>query len=108
MNSLVLQSPAKINLYLKVVNKRQDGYHNIITLFERINLFDDISFKRTSTGKIRILCDHPHVPTGPKNLVYKVAKLLKENCGIQSGVDDELRDRFGKTRHTPLPPMALP
>ena len=86
MNRFVLSSPAKLNFYLKVQNKRPDGYHNIITVFERIDLADVISFRDTSDGKIRIHCAHPHVPTGRKNLVYRAAQLLQKECGVKRGV----------------------
>ena len=94
MRSLVLKSPAKINLFLKVLNKRPDGYHNIVTLFERINLFDDISFKANSSGRIKITCNHPQVPTGPKNLVYKIAQLLKTEHKLNQGVDIHINKRI--------------
>ncbi len=94
MKSLHLKSPAKVNLYLKVINKRPDGFHNIETLFERINLFDDIYFKLTNDSKIRIRCNHPHVPCGPKNLVYKVAKLLQQDLGISQGVEIRINKRI--------------
>ncbi len=89
--SLTLRSPAKLNLYLKVINKRPDGFHNIQTLFERINLFDEVRFHANKTGKIRIICDHPHVPTGPKNLVYQAAEILRKNCGITKGVTIKIK-----------------
>jgi len=85
MSRIVLQSPAKLNLYLKVQNKRPDGYHNIITMFERIDLADSLSFQSTSRKNIRIICDHPHVPVGPKNLVTKVAQLLQQEFGVKQG-----------------------
>ena len=87
MSRIVLQSPAKINLFLKVLNKRPDGYHNIITLFERIDLADHISFQSISRKNISIICDHPHVPVGSKNLVTKVAQLLQKDYGIDRGVE---------------------
>jgi 4-diphosphocytidyl-2-C-methyl-D-erythritol kinase len=85
--TITLTSPAKINLYLKVKKKRPDGFHDIVTLFERIDLCDTISFKENKSGKITIRCNHPDVPLGPKNLVHKVARLLKERYGIDKGVD---------------------
>jgi 4-diphosphocytidyl-2-C-methyl-D-erythritol kinase len=94
MKSISLRSPAKVNLYLKVLNKRPDGLHNIVTLFERINLFDDIRFKTNKSGKIRLFCNHPHVPIGPKNLIYKVAKKLQEECNVKEGVDVDIRKRI--------------
>jgi len=94
MSSLVLQSPAKLNLYLKVNQKRPDGYHDITTLFERIDLTDELTFSEASDNKIRITCDHPHVPVGPKNLVYQAAVLLQQACGIERGVRIAIRKRI--------------
>ncbi|MBP9855186.1 MAG: 4-(cytidine 5'-diphospho)-2-C-methyl-D-erythritol kinase [Candidatus Omnitrophica bacterium] len=86
MSQLILKAPAKLNLYLKVINKRPDGYHNIVTLFERIDLFDRIRLNSNSSGKITVTCNHPQVPTGPKNLVHKVAKMIKEKYQIAEGI----------------------
>jgi len=87
MNSLILRSPAKLNLFLKVLNKRSDGYHNIVTLFERINLCDEISIKLIKEDSINIKCNNPHVPLGKKNIVNKVEATLKEDFSIKTGVD---------------------
>ena len=87
MKSLSFKSPAKLNLYLKVVNKRADGFHNLLTLFERINLCDDILLKINPTGKIRIFCEHPQVPPSPQNLCFKVAQYLKDKYSLTQGVD---------------------
>jgi len=87
MNALQLQSPAKLNLILKVINKRADGYHNIHTLFERIDLCDDMYFKLLPSPEICILCDHPGVPCTSQNLVHKVASLLQQYCGVTKGVE---------------------
>ena len=94
MHRIHLRSPAKVNLYLKVINRRPDGYHNIITLFERINLYDDITFSLNKTGRIHIDCDHPQVPTGKKNLIYKTAHLLKQKYDIKEGVNIKIKKRI--------------
>jgi len=94
MSEITLQSPAKLNLYLKVINKRPDGFHNIVTLFERIDLFDDLSFCSKQNEGIKIFCDHPHVPIGPKNLVYKAAKMLKEDFKVKGGVEIRINKRI--------------
>ncbi|MCK5178373.1 MAG: 4-(cytidine 5'-diphospho)-2-C-methyl-D-erythritol kinase, partial [Candidatus Omnitrophica bacterium] len=86
MSRLVLSSPAKLNLFLKVQNKRLDGYHNIVTVFERIDLADEIDFFSSLGTNINIKCDHPDVPVGPKNLVYKAAQLLQRELGVKQGV----------------------
>ena len=91
MNSLTLQSPAKLNFYLKIINKREDGYHNISTIFERINLCDCIYVCSNPTDKIKIKCSNLNVPVGKKNLVYKVAQLLKHDFNIKKGIDVKIK-----------------
>lgn len=85
MPSLTLRSYAKLNLFLKVLRKRPDQYHDLETIFERISLFDEIRLTSNKTGKIKIVCAHPQVPKGPKNLVYKVSQMLQARFGIKEG-----------------------
>lgn len=87
MRRIRLESPAKLNLFLKVLHKRPDGFHNIITVFERIDLNDEIRLTSNPSGAIRIDCAHPQVPRGPKNLVYQAARLLRDDFKIKEGVD---------------------
>lgn len=94
MSRIVLSSPAKLNLFLKVQNKRPDGYHNIVTVFERVNLVDKIDFCSNSNRNINIKCDHPDVPVGPKNLVYKAAELLQQELGVDQGVKIKIKKRI--------------
>lgn len=72
-----LKAYAKINLYLKVLSKRTDGYHNISSLMQEISLFDEIVLQKISKG-IKIFCTHPGVPKDRQNLVYKATQLMKE------------------------------
>lgn len=83
---MVLHSYAKLNLYLEVLNKRADGYHNIKTLFERINLADKISLKSTQSPKIIITSNSRLIPKDKRNFAYQAAKLLKSQCGAKKGV----------------------
>ncbi|MBF0532345.1 MAG: 4-(cytidine 5'-diphospho)-2-C-methyl-D-erythritol kinase [Candidatus Omnitrophica bacterium] len=94
MRPFTLKSPAKLNLYLSVNHRRPDGYHDITTLFERINLFDEISFESAVDQSIRISCDHPQVPVGRKNLVYQAAKLLQDEFGLRQGARIYIRKRI--------------
>ncbi len=94
MKSLLLKSPAKINLFLKVINKRKDGFHNIKTLFERIDLFDEISFIANNSGKIIIDCNDPQVPKGKRNLIYQVYAILKKDFNIKKGVNININKRI--------------
>jgi 4-diphosphocytidyl-2-C-methyl-D-erythritol kinase len=92
-----LLSPAKVNLFLKVISKRDDGYHDILSLMEPISLFDvvrmkiedgeGISTRVTATGSLGHL---PPVPDGPENLAYQAAELFLERAGVKRSVDIEI------------------
>ncbi|MFH1062581.1 MAG: 4-(cytidine 5'-diphospho)-2-C-methyl-D-erythritol kinase [Candidatus Omnitrophota bacterium] len=82
---MIINTPAKINLFLEVLDKRKDGYHNIETLFLKIKLFDKLDLKIIKK-EIKISCDHPDVPEDETNLVYKAAKLLQQKTGTDKGV----------------------
>jgi len=91
---VVLKSYAKLNLYLAVLNKRKDDYHNIKTLFERVDLHDSIQLTKRADGLIKIRCADPAVPPGTNNLCYKSARLLQEKFGITSGVEIKITKRI--------------
>ena len=84
---MVLNSFAKLNLYLEVLKKRKDSYHNINTLFERIDLSDKIILKARPDNLIKIICENPGVPKDSSNLCYRSAKLLQEKFHINQGLD---------------------
>lgn len=88
-----LLSPAKVNLFLNVLSKRKDGYHNIETLFERISLTDQITLLPARAG-IKILTNSKAIPKGPKNLAYRAAKLLKDEYRIKKGVVLKIQKRI--------------
>ena len=72
---------AKINLFLYVTGKRNDGYHNLNTLMTQIDLCDDIFFD-FSTKEVSITCDHPEVPEDESNLACKAAVLFYRSLKI--------------------------
>ena len=75
---LVIKSFAKINLYLRVLGKRKDNFHNLDTLFVRIDLADTIILKHRKDSLIRIKCDSRHVPKDETNLCFRAAELLRQ------------------------------
>jgi 4-diphosphocytidyl-2-C-methyl-D-erythritol kinase len=75
---------AKINLGLHVLEKRPDGYHNIETVFHRVNLFDEISFSFSST--VTVVSSPSIVPGDERNICFKAAKLLQDHLRIETGV----------------------
>ncbi|MCX5715474.1 MAG: 4-(cytidine 5'-diphospho)-2-C-methyl-D-erythritol kinase, partial [Candidatus Omnitrophica bacterium] len=94
MGSIVLKAPAKVNLYLDVLKKRPDGYHDIETIFERIALFDTIIIKNSPDKKIRVTSDHPGLPLGRDNLVYKAAEAIFKKAGLKVGVCVDIKKRI--------------
>jgi len=94
MKTLTLSSPAKLNVFLRVLFKRPDGFHEIKTVFERINLSDTLQFSESSSDQITILCDHPQVPTGPANLIFKAATALRAKSGCSKGAVIRLDKRI--------------
>lgn len=87
-------SYAKLNLYLEILDKRPDGYHNLETIFERISLADEIVIKRAPGNSIRIETDSPNIPQGSGNLVYQAAELLKKDLGISAGLVIKIKKRI--------------
>ncbi|MBI5117977.1 4-(cytidine 5'-diphospho)-2-C-methyl-D-erythritol kinase [Candidatus Poribacteria bacterium] len=90
---VVIKSFAKINLYLDVICKRRDGYHNIETIFQTVNLADIIEMELTSSA-VEITCDSPLVPTDKNNLVFKAFLGLKRTVRYHGGVKIWLRKRI--------------
>ncbi len=90
MNSLKLLSPAKVNLRLEVLGKRDDGYHEIRTIMQRVNLYDEVELALTHKG-ITLDCDSPEVPRGRANLAYRAAELFLESTGVKTGVEIFIR-----------------
>jgi len=89
MKTIKIKSPAKINLGLKIIGKRSDGYHNIETIFQMISLYDDITLTESGTG-ITLHSNNRDIPLNEKNLAYKAAYLLRERTGVKKGVKIEI------------------
>ncbi|MBI4115065.1 MAG: 4-(cytidine 5'-diphospho)-2-C-methyl-D-erythritol kinase [Candidatus Omnitrophica bacterium] len=92
MRSLSVESPAKLNLSLRVLRKRKDGYHELYTLFHRISLRDTLQLSKRKEG-IRLYCSHPKVPKRG-NLIVEAFRLLKRQFPFQGGVTVRLTKRI--------------
>lgn len=93
MDELLIRSPAKINLFLEVVDRRPDGYHEIETVMQLVDLCDDVHLRRIRRG-IRVSVGGADLPDGPGNLAYKAAALLLEQAGLREGVHIHLEKRI--------------
>jgi len=77
--------PAKINLSLRVLEKRADGYHDIETVLQRITLFDKIRLARTNREDIHLTCNDSDLPEGEENIVWRAASVFREYVALSGG-----------------------
>lgn len=80
---MILQAPAKINLILDVVGKRENGYHDVRMIMETVSLYDTITV--CPQKSIELKCNLPYVPTDERNIAFKAAKAFFEKSGIEGG-----------------------
>lgn len=86
---MILSCPAKVNLCLKVLGKRPDGYHNLFTVFQQISLSDRLEIKSAPKG-IRVRVDGARIPE-KKNLIYRAAEILHPASPSGCGASMALR-----------------
>ena len=90
MKETSVKALAKINLGLDVVRRREDGYHEVRMVMQTIHLFDRLQIVRNASGNITMSTNLPFLPTNENNLVYRAAKLLKDEFQIKDGIDVKL------------------
>jgi 4-diphosphocytidyl-2-C-methyl-D-erythritol kinase len=86
-------APAKINIFLEVVGRRKDGYHNLESIMQTVSLYDRLTIK-PAPGGITLKCSRKELPVDRSNLVMKAALLLKNELKISSGADIYLEKKI--------------
>ena len=86
MKSIKIKCPAKLNLTLEVVNRREDGFHNINSIMQLISLYDYLTISAEEAEKVSIELsgNSPDIPYNEKNLVYKAAELFLKETGLKN------------------------
>jgi 4-diphosphocytidyl-2-C-methyl-D-erythritol kinase len=82
---ITLKVPSKINIFLEINNRKEDGYHKLETIMQTISLYDEISFKLTDKN-ISLECNNKTLPIDSTNIVYKAAKAFHDYFKIDKGV----------------------
>jgi len=91
--SISIRSPAKVNLHLDVQAKRTDGYHSIVSLFQLIDLWDEITIRSLKEkNKCRII-GMPHIPE-EKNLIFRAVEQFRSYTGIQDGIEVHVKKKI--------------
>lgn len=87
-----LPSYAKINLILRILGKRSDGFHDLFTVFQTVSLHDKIRFARAK--EIKLTCTSNRIPTNDRNIIVKAALALKNKFGYSEGASLRLEKRI--------------
>ncbi|MDE6181621.1 MAG: 4-(cytidine 5'-diphospho)-2-C-methyl-D-erythritol kinase [Eubacteriales bacterium] len=94
MEQVKLFARAKINPALDVVERLDNGYHNLKMILQTINLLDTITISKSNENKINLKTNIFWLPTDHRNLVYKTAQFFKENYNIKDGIDIKLNKKI--------------
>ncbi len=93
--SLTVHAPAKINLILRILDRRPDGYHNLWSVMHTVGLTDDVGIKVTPRlPGIRLSCDMEGLSSDQTNLVSKAAAAVLDHARLSVGIDLDLRKRI--------------
>ena len=90
---LTRRSPCKINLLLNILGRRPDGFHELETIFQPVNLWDELEFERGGQ-EVFMTCSHPGLPTDASNLVVRAARAFLVAANIREGVRIHLEKRI--------------
>jgi len=83
-DTIRIKARAKINLVLKVVGKREDGYHELDSVMQSVGLSDELTFKRVKKKDyLKIITDSKNIPCDERNIVYRVIDFMLDKCGIR-------------------------
>ena len=93
MNTIVWPAPAKLNLFLHVLRRRDDGYHDLQTVFQFLDLEDTITLTLRADGGVGRVSGHAQVEEDV-DLVVRAARLLKEETGVSLGADISVEKRI--------------
>lgn len=94
MNEASFRAPAKINLYLQVLGKRMDGYHELAMAMQPVNLFDDVTIRITAGSAVRAICKDLELSAGKENIAAAAVRLLLAEAGCDFAVEVEINKRI--------------
>lgn len=91
---IIEKAPAKINLTLDIVGKRDDGFHEMEMVMTSIDLADRLTMTLRKDEKITVSSNSAFMPLDERNIVHRTATLLKDRCGVETGVDIDINKKI--------------
>ena len=91
------KSPCKVNLLLNILGRRADGFHELETVMQPVDLCDELTFERAGAG-LQLTCSHPELPADAKNLVHRAATAFLAAAKISDGVRIHLQKKSAAGR----------
>ncbi len=91
---MIIKAPAKLNLSLEILRKREDGYHEICSIMIPIDLYDEIELKEADDKEIRLQCSDSSLPADKRNLAFKAAYLYMKKAGIKEGIYIKIKKKI--------------
>jgi 4-diphosphocytidyl-2-C-methyl-D-erythritol kinase len=90
----VFIAPAKINLCLHVLGRREDGYHELAMAMQRVDLCDTVEIELSDRSGVRVACPGIELPPGGENIAAQAAQLILDEAGSAVGVDIHITKRI--------------
>lgn len=91
---MVAKAPAKLNLGLQIMGKRLDGFHDLVSIFQTIDLYDKLTFSGAKMGETVLSCDDPKLSCGTDNLVWRAVDVFRQATGIDKGIKIHLEKQI--------------
>jgi 4-diphosphocytidyl-2-C-methyl-D-erythritol kinase len=89
-STIRIAAPAKINLVLRILDRRPDGYHDIWSIMQTVGLYDRLTLRLAGGAGVRLTCSDAALPTDDRNLVVRAARAVLDRAGSRAGVEIEL------------------
>ncbi|MBI5238504.1 MAG: 4-(cytidine 5'-diphospho)-2-C-methyl-D-erythritol kinase [Deltaproteobacteria bacterium] len=94
MKKIILPAPAKVNLFLRILGKRKDGYHEISSLMQPVSLYDQVTVTVSEGAGVAVGSSNPSVPKDNENIAFKAATFFLNESGLDKRVDIWLDKRI--------------
>ena len=94
MSEITGKAHGKINLNLDVTGKREDGYHLVRMVMQTVDICDTVTVTETEGNEIELTTDSGKIPSGPENLVWRAADVMRREYGLTGGLRIHLDKRI--------------